>query len=89
MITYSLIFLIALGCIYALVRFTQERARKAEWLRLEARLGEAQRLETLGQLTSFIAHAFTILCPLCLGTAKWSGITRWKIAGPGKTSKKL
>ncbi|HCR17352.1 MAG TPA: hypothetical protein DIU35_07690 [Candidatus Latescibacteria bacterium] len=49
MITYSLIFLIALGCIYALVRFTQERARKAEWLRLEARLGEAQRLETLGQ----------------------------------------
>ena len=55
MITYSLIFLIALGCIYALVRFTQERTRKAEWLRLEARLGEAQRLETLGQLTSGIA----------------------------------
>ena len=67
MITYSLIFLIALGCIYALVRFTQERARKAERLRLEARLGEAQRLETLGQLTSGIAHAFNNIVSIVFG----------------------
>ena len=63
MITYSLIFLIALGCIYALVRFTQERARKAERLRL----GEAQRLETLGQLTSGIAHAFNNIVSIVFG----------------------
>ena len=67
MITYSLIFLIALGCIYALVQFAQERARKAEQLRLEARLGEVQRLETLGQLTSGIAHAFNNIVSIVFG----------------------
>jgi signal transduction histidine kinase/ActR/RegA family two-component response regulator len=67
MITYSLIALAAIGGIYALVRFIQKRARKAERLRLEARLGEAQRLETLGQLTSGIAHDFNNIVSIVLG----------------------
>jgi two-component system cell cycle sensor histidine kinase/response regulator CckA len=67
MITYSLIILTGAGFLYGLVRFTQIRARKAERLRLEARLGEAQRLETLGQLTSGIAHDFNNIVSIVLG----------------------
>ena len=67
MITYSLIILTGAGFLYGLVRFTQIRARKAERLRLEARLGEAQRLETQGQLTSGIAHDFNNIVSIVLG----------------------